>query len=113
MSGDAIVLRKNGSLNSAEWREEPLYAHWTVTDFRDISDSGMGLMVLDYVDHGRWRQVRPLRGEQHREELADHYVLSVDAPGDALLLGLKRLLNGSGARIDGHLTGMQQRPARP
>jgi hypothetical protein len=37
----------------------------------------------------------------------------VRAPGDALFLGLKRLHDGDGVRIDGHLTGMQQRPARP
>jgi hypothetical protein len=111
MGGDSIVLLKNGSLNYAEWREDPLNNYWTLTDFREVS--GTGLMVLDYADRARWRKVRPLRGEQHREELTDHYVLSVDAPADALLLGLKLLLNGDGARIDGHLTGMRQRPAGP
>jgi hypothetical protein len=111
MSGDAIVLRKDGSLNFAEWREAPLGSYWTVTDFREISDTG--LTMLDYADRARWRQVRPLRGEQHREELTDHYVLSVRAPGMGLSLGLKRLLGDDGARIDGHLTGLYQRPAGP
>jgi hypothetical protein len=84
MAGNSIVLIEDGSLNYAEWREEPLDGYWTLTDFREISDTGF--MMLDYADHARWRKVRPLRGEQHREELTDHYVLSVRAPGDALFL---------------------------
>lgn len=111
MGGDAIVLRKNGGLNYAQWREDPLNSYWIITDFRDISDTG--LMMLDYADRARWRKVRPLRGEQHREELTDHYVLSVSSPGDALTLGLKRLLDGNGVRMDGHLTGLRQRPSGP
>jgi hypothetical protein len=111
MGGDSIVLLKNGTLNYADWREDPLNSYWVVTGFRDIS--GTGLMMLDYADHARWRKVRPLRGEQHREELTDRYVLSVHAPGVGISLGLKRLLDGAGARVDGHLTGMQQRPAGP
>ncbi len=111
MGGDSIVLLENGLLNFAVWREDPLNSYWTLTDFGEVS--GMGLMTLDYADHGRWRKVRPLRGEQHREELTDNYVLSVHAPGVGLSLALKRLLEGNGIRIDGHLTGLRQRPYGP
>jgi hypothetical protein len=111
MSGDSIVLLEDGRLNYAEWHEEPLYTPWVVTDFRDVGD--LDLIMLDYADHGRWQRVKPLSGEQHREELSDHYVLSVHARGVALSLGLKRLLDGSGTRMDGHLTGMQHRPFGP
>jgi hypothetical protein len=111
IGGDSLVLLKDGNLNYAEWREDPLDSYWIVTGFREVS--GTGLMMLDYADQAQWHEVRPLKGEQHREELTDHYVLSVDAPGVGLSLSLKRLLDGDGARIDGHLTGMRQRPAGP
>jgi len=111
MAGDSLVLVEDGRLNYAEWREEPLHSSWAVTGFTEVSDTG--LMMLDYADHARWRKVRPLRGEQHREELTDRYVLSVHAPGVGLSLGLKRLLEGNGVQMDGHLTGMRQIPARP
>jgi hypothetical protein len=111
MAGDSLVLVEDGRLNYAEWREEPLNSAWTVSGFREVSDTG--LMTLDYADRAQWRKVRALRGEQHREELTDHYVLAVHAPGVGLSLGLKRLLDGDGVRMDGHLTGMRQIPARP
>ena len=55
------------------------------------------VVVCDYGDHGRWRNVRPLQGEQHRQEFDRRYVRDVHAPGVGMSLSLKRLLEGTGA----------------
>jgi hypothetical protein len=111
MGGPCVVLLEAGDLAYAYWREDPLGNYWIVSDFAELTANGM--TMPDYGDHCRWRKVRPLQGEQYREELDRSYGLSVHAAGVALSQSLKRLLEGQGARLDGHITGLRQTPLGP
>jgi hypothetical protein len=112
MGGQLTVLLEDGTLGDANWRDDPLGSYWTVSDIRVMSGTA-GMRMLDYADRGRWRKVRPLQGEQYREEFDRQYVLTAHAAGVGLSLSLKRLLDGDGLRLNSHATGMQHKLLGP
>jgi hypothetical protein len=112
MGGDLAVLLEDGQLRHGYWREDPLGSYWTVSDLAKQAMDKAGLTMFDFRG-GQWRNVRPLEGEQHREEFDRQYSIDVDVPGGALSSALERLLDGKGITLHGHPTGMLRAPSGP